>query len=116
MISAVARARFQRYGSRKVSQVLEQVRGKSVWMASQILPRVPRASAVLVAKAIQSAAANLNSRAGKKLDPKEVFVSSAWVGQGPMGPLKRVMPAPMGRAMTFKRKMCHLTVVVSSVA
>ncbi len=30
-----------------------------------------------------------------------------------MGQMKRVLPAPMGRAMTFKRKVCHLTVTVS---
>ena len=112
-MEAMAKAKFQRYGARKVAQVLDFVRGKSVWKAYQVLPEVPRAAGTMVEKAIRSAAANLCVRAGKKLDPKEMIVRSAWVGQGPMGQMKRVLPAPMGRAMTFKRKVCHLTIVVS---
>lgn len=112
-MDAVAKAKFQRFGARKVAQTLDQVRGKSVWKACQILPEVPRAASSLVEKTIRSAAANLSQRAGKKLDLKEIFITSAWVGQGPMGQMKRVLPAPQGRAMTFKRKVCHLTVVVS---
>lgn len=113
-MEAIAHARFQRFGRRKVAQVLDQVRGKSVWKAYQILPEVPRAAALLVSKTIRSATANLCVRAGKALDPRQVRVSSAWVGQGPMGAMKRVLQAPMGRAMTFKRKVCHLTVVVAA--
>ena len=113
-MEAIAKAKFQRFGRRKVAQVLDQVRGKSLWDAFQILPEVPRAAASMVTKTIRSAAANLDVQAGKKLDPKGVTISQAWVGQGPMSQLKRVLPAPMGRAMTFKRKMCHLTVVVAS--
>ena len=112
-MDAVAKAKFQRFGARKVAQVLDQVRGKSVWKAYQVLPEVPRNAAAMVEKTIRSAAANLCVRAGKKLDPKEMFVTSAWVGQGPMGHMKRVLPAPQGRAMQFKRKVCHLTVVVA---
>lgn len=113
-MEAISHSRFQRYGSRKVAQVLNQIRGKSVWTAYQVLPEVPRAASVLVVKAVRSAAANLSVRAGKSLDPKSVIIKNAWVGQGPMGQLKRVMPAPQGRAMTFKRKVCHLTVVVTT--
>ena len=112
-MEAIAHARFQRYGSRKVAQVLSQIRGKTVWAAYQILPEVPRAASTVVTKTLRSAVANLTVSAGKPLDPKEVFVKSAWAGQGPMGQMKRVLPAPMGRAMTFKRKVCHLTVVVA---
>jgi len=112
-MEAKAYARFQRYGARKVNQVLAQIRGKSIEAAEQILPAVPRAASAVVAKTIKSAAANLNVRAGKKLAPGAVIVTQAWAGHGPMGPLKRVLPAPMGRAMTFKRKVCHITIVVS---
>jgi len=113
-MDAVAHAKFQRFGARKVAQVLDQVRGRSVWRAEQILPRTPRAAAQLVSKTIKSAASNLSVRAGKKLDPKLVMISSAWVGQGPMGQMKRVLPGPRGRALMFKRKVCHLTVQVSA--
>ena len=68
----------------------------------------------MVAKAVRSAAANLNVRAGKKLSPEHIYIKQVWVGQGPMGQMKRMLPAPMGRAMTFKRKVCHLTIVVTT--
>lgn len=112
-MEATAHARFQRYGTRKVAQVLEQIRGKSVRRAQELLPTIPRKSTVLVVKTLNSAAANLQVKAGKKLDLAGMYVKAAWVGQGPMSHMKRVLPAPQGRAYTFKRKVCHLTMVVS---
>lgn len=112
-MEATAHARFQRFGARKVAQVLSQIRGKSLLNAEQVLPAIPRVAADMVAKTVRSAAANLSVRAGKKLAPEQVYIKQAWVGQGPMLQMKRVMPAPQGRAMQFKRKVCHLTVVVS---
>ncbi|MBI5243268.1 MAG: 50S ribosomal protein L22 [Elusimicrobia bacterium] len=112
-MEATAHARFQRYGPRKVRQVLDQIRGKSVEKAEELLPAISRSACVLVGKALKSATANLQHRLGKGVDPGTMYVKAAWVGQGPMGHMRRVMPAPMGRAMTFKRKVCHLTMVVS---
>jgi large subunit ribosomal protein L22 len=115
-MEATAHARFQRFGTRKVAQVLKEIRGQSILKVQQILPMIPRACQTMVAKTVQSAAANLTikaNRAGKTLDPQKVIVKSCWSTMGPMGQMRRVKPAPMGRAMTFKRKVCHLTVVVS---
>lgn len=112
-MEAIAHAKFQRYGARKVRQVLDQIRGKSVEQAEQILPAIPRSATVLVGKTLKSAAANLQSRLGKNIEPASMFVKAAWCGQGPMGHMKRVLPAPQGRAYTFKRKVCHLTMVVT---
>ena len=112
-MEATAHSRFQRFGARKVAQVLDQIRGKTLANAEQVLPDIPRVAADMVSKTVRSAAANLNVRAGKKLAPDHVFIRQIWVGQGPMSNMKRVLPAPMGRAMQFKRKVCHLTVVVS---
>ena len=96
--------------------MLSEIRGKSVLEAEQILPSIPRACGRMVGKTLHSAAHNLSvkaGRAGKTLKAESVYVKSCWAALGPMGQLKRVMPAPQGRAMTFKRKVCHLTVVVS---
>ncbi|HAM34517.1 MAG TPA: 50S ribosomal protein L22 [Elusimicrobia bacterium] len=115
-MEATANARFQRYGARKVAQVLKEIRGKSVLQAEQLLPMIPRACGRMIAKTVRSAAANLTIKArlaGKTLVPEQVFIKSCHAGQGPMGNMRRVMPAPMGRANTFRRKVCHLTVVVS---
>ncbi|MFH1725832.1 MAG: uL22 family ribosomal protein [Elusimicrobiota bacterium] len=112
-MEAIAHAKFQRCGARKVAQVLDQIRGRSVERAEKILPLVQRRATRLVTMTLRSAKANLQVKAGKKLGPAGMWVRRAWVGQGPMGHMKRVMPAPMGRAMIFKRKVCHLTVVVA---
>lgn len=115
-MEAIAHARYQRAGARKVAQVLKEIRGKSVLEVQQILPMISRACIPVISKTVQSAAANLTNKAGREghtLVPAKVFIKSCWAGQGPMGHMKRVRPAPMGRAMTIKRKVCHLTVVVS---
>ncbi|MBI5240341.1 MAG: 50S ribosomal protein L22 [Elusimicrobia bacterium] len=118
-MEATAYARFQRFGTRKVAQVLKEIRGKSVLQAEQMLPLMPRACGGMIAKTVRSAAANLTIKArlaGKTLVPEKVYIKSCWSGQGPMGQMRRVMPAPQGRANTFKRKVCHLTVTVSDEA
>ncbi len=114
-MEATAYARFQRFGTRKVAQI----RGKSVLQAEQLLPLIPRACGRMIAKTVRSAAANLTIKArlaGKTLVPEKVYIKSCWSGLGPMGQMRRVMPAPQGRANTFKRKVCHLTVTVSDEA
>ena len=115
-MEAIAHARFQRFGTRKVAQVLREIRGKTVLEAEQVLPTVPRICGKMIEKTVRSAAANLTikaGRAGKNLVPQNVYIKECWSDMGPMGNMRRVKPAPMGRAMTFRRKVCHLTVVVS---
>jgi large subunit ribosomal protein L22 len=108
-MEATAHSRFQRYGTRKVGQVLKEIRGKSVLEAERLLPMMPRICSTMVSKAVRSAAANLVDQ----VDPSKVYIKSAWSTMGPMGHMKRMLPAPQGRAYTFKRKVCHLTVIVS---
>lgn len=112
-MEATAFARFQRFGPRKVAQVCGQIRGKSVSQAEALLPQIPRRAGVVVAKTLRSAFSNLRVKAGRKLEPAQAFVKAAWSNQGPLQALKRIQPGPMGRALPFKRKMCHLTIVVS---
>ena len=106
-MEAIANARYARYSYRKVGQVLGLIRGKSVARALEMLPLVPRVSRVLVEKTLRSATAN----AGKGLDPARMWVSQAWVNHGPV--IKRVRPMAMGNRAIYKRKMCHLTIIVS---
>ena len=115
-MEATAHSRFQRYGTRKVAQVLKEIRGKSVIEAERIIPMLPRICSVMIGKAVRSAAANLVNHAtkdGHAIDPSKVYIKSCWSTMGPMGNMKRMLPAPQGRAYTFKRKVCHLTIVVS---
>ena len=115
-MEATAFARFQRFGTRKVAQVCDQIRGKSILQADAILPQIPRRAGVLVEKTLKSAFANLMVKSGKKLDPARAYVKACWSNNGPMQALKRIQPGPQGRALPFKRKMCHLTITVSDEA
>ena len=112
-MDAKCHLKYQRYGRRKVAQLLDQVRGKSLYEAQYILASIPMRATDVVGKAIKSAGANLSVKLGRKLDLKNIWVSAAFADQGPMKMLRRVQPGPQGRAMPFKRKMCHITVMVS---
>ncbi|MFA6583358.1 MAG: uL22 family ribosomal protein [Elusimicrobiaceae bacterium] len=112
-MEAVSKAKFQRYGRRKVGQIADQIRGKSVHVAEQLVEMAPRRASEMVRKAIHAAAANLSVKLGKPLNPDAMWVKTIYSDSGPMKHLKRVQPGPQGRAMPYKRKVCHLTVVVS---
>lgn len=112
-MEAKCHLRYQRYGRRKVGQLLDQVRGKSLYEAQYILANLPRIATDVVGKAIKSAGANLSVKLGRKLDLKQVWVTECFADQGPMKFLRRMQPGPQGRAMPFKRKMCHIHVAVS---
>ncbi len=49
-----------------------------------------------------------------KHEPADFFVKEAYVNQGPT--LKRISPAPMGRAYKIRKRSCHLTIVVATKA
>jgi large subunit ribosomal protein L22 len=112
-MDSVARARFQRVSHRKLSQLLNEIRGKNITTAEHIVHSAAKGASMLIIKTINSAAANLSVKLGRKLNPDQVWIKTVYAGQGPMKHLKRIRPGSMGRAMPYKRKMCHFTVVVS---
>jgi large subunit ribosomal protein L22 len=118
-MESTAKARFQRISRRKVSQILNEIRGKNVTDAEHIVHSASKGSATLIVKTVNSAAAGLSVKLGKKLNPDAVWIVRTYADQdadqGPMKHLKRIRPGPMGKAMPYKRKMCHLTVIVSDV-
>lgn len=105
-MEAIAKSKYARYSPRKVGQVLAAVRGKSVQSAYHLLPTLPRAASIIVFKTLKSAYSN--SGVG---DPNSVWVKKAWVDAGPT--LKRVRPMAMGGRGIYKRKTCHVNIVVS---
>ncbi len=112
-MEACSKAKFQRYGSRKVSFLLDLVRSKNVKSAEDIINFSGLRCSDMVRKAIHSAAANLQVKSGKQLDFSKIYVKEAYANIGPMKHLKRIQPGPQGRAMPYKKSVCHLTVVVS---
>jgi len=105
-MEAVAVSRFVRFGPRKVGQILRLITGKSAAEAFSIISFVKRGSSSAVKKTLKSAVANLKSTK----DLNSIYVTQAYAGQGPV--IKRMRPAAMGRGVTYKRKMCHITIKV----
>lgn len=99
-------ARFVRFGPRKVGQILNLIRGKSVSGASQILKFIPRSASSAVEKTLKSAVSNSRETP----DPDRMRITEAYVGQGPV--LKRLRPSAMGRGAQYKRKTCHITIKI----
>ena len=105
-MQAVCRARFQRYNSRKVNQILAVIRKKQVDEAFRILQFITKGATTAVEKVLHSAVSNL----GKVEKPENIVVKEAYVGQAP--PLKRMRAASRGMGVQYKRKQCHITIVV----
>ncbi len=106
-MEAKAIARFQRYSPRKVGQVLDLIRSKPVAKAFDILRFIPKSPKVLVEKTLKSAVAN----ARRLKDYSNLIVKECFVNQGPA--LKRWRARAFGRAVMYKHRTCHLTIVVS---
>jgi len=107
-MQARAVARYVRISPRKVRQVVDLIRGKKVSDAFAILQFTPKASAVPVMKVLKSAVANAEHNLD--MNPDELYVTAAYVDQGPT--LKRIRPRAMGRADLIRKRTSHITVVV----
>lgn len=100
--------RFVRLSPRKVRLVVDEIRGKGVEEALNILKFVPKRSAVLVAKALRAAVANAEGT--QSVDVDRLYVKRVTVDEG--GMWKRFMPRAMGRATRIRKRLSHITVVV----
>ena len=108
--AALAQARFVRMTPMKCRRVLDVVRGMPVQEALDILRFQPQAASEPVGKVIASAVANAENN--QQLDPRTLFVSQAYVDEGPT--LKRFRPRAQGRAYRIRKRTSHITVVVQA--
>jgi large subunit ribosomal protein L22 len=98
---------------RKMRLVVDLVRGKSVEEALTILHFSPKHAAKVAEKVVRSAVSNLqNKQEGGRVDTHDLYIKEVYVDGGPS--LKRVSPAPMGRAYRVLKRSNHLTVVVAA--
>jgi large subunit ribosomal protein L22 len=107
---AVARARYVRDTPMKVRRVVELIRGRSASEALAVLQFAPQAASEPVAKVLASAVANAENNLS--LDPDTLWVSAAFVDEGPT--LKRFRPRAQGRAYRIRKRTSHITVEVES--
>jgi large subunit ribosomal protein L22 len=111
MIEAHATARNVRTSAQKAGLVLDLIRGKNVNQALATLQFTRKTIARDIAKVLRSAVANAQQKDGFSGDVERLFVAECYAGQGPS--LKRVRPAPMGRAFRVVKRSAHLTVKVA---
>lgn len=104
--------RYVSTSPRKMRLVIDLIRGKSVDEALTILHFSPNHASKVAEKTLRSAISNLqNKDEAGKVDVDTLFVKEAFVNQGPT--MKRVMPAPMGRAYRIRKRSNHITIVVA---
>lgn len=107
-MEARAILRFIRVSPRRVRLVVDQIRGKEVEKALDILKFTPKRSAAIVAKVLKSAIANAENT--QSVDVDRLYVKRALVDEG--GMWKRFMPRAMGRATRIRKRLSHITLVI----
>lgn len=102
-----------RSSPRKMRLVIDLIRGKNAAEALSILRFQPKLAARDAEMVLRSAISNINNKEeGKTINPDTLVVKEAFVNQGPT--LRRMLPAPMGRAYRIRKRSNHLTIVVST--
>ena len=104
--------RHARISPRKVSIVLDLIRGKDVEVAMGILKNTRKAASEYLIKLLKSAIANAENNFS--LDGDKLYVSECYVCPGPT--LKRMMPRAKGSANRILKRTSHVTLVVKERA
>ncbi len=103
-----AMAKYVRVSPRKARSVMDQIRGKKVEEALDLLNFAPQKSAYLVKKLIGSAVANAEENS--EIDVDTLFIKRIYADEGPT--LKRFRPRALGRATRIRKRTSHLTVIL----
>ena len=110
-IEAHATARYVRTSAQKAGLVMDLIRGRDVNRALATLQFTRKGVSHDIAKLLRSAIANAQQKEGFGGDVDRLFVSACYANQGPS--MKRIRPAPMGRAFRVVKRTAHLTVRVA---
>lgn len=112
-MEAVARLRSCPMSARKMRLVVDNIRGKSVDDALNILKYTNRESAVWLEKLVLSAISNWSQKAESD-NPEDyrLYIKTAFVDGGTS--LKRFRPAPHGRANRIRKRTNHVTVIIEN--
>lgn len=114
-MEAKAINRFIGTSPRKMRLVIDLIRGKNVEEALNILHFTTKHAAKTAEKVLRSAISNAqNKEESGRLDTSTLYVKNAFVDGGPS--MKRIMPAPMGRAFRIRKRSNHITIVVAQRA
>ncbi len=108
-VEVAAKLRGVRLSAQKARLVADQVRGKAVEEALDILAFSPKKGAAIIKKVLESAIANAEHNEGADVD--ELRVSTIFVDEGTT--MKRIKPRAKGRADRIFKRSCHITVKVA---
>lgn len=108
-MEARAEARYIKMSPQKVRLVIDLIRGQRAGDAINILRSTNKRIAPSVEKVLRSAIANAENRFND-VDVDKLMVTECYVNEGPR--MKRVRPAPMGRAYRIQRRLSHIIVQV----
>jgi large subunit ribosomal protein L22 len=109
-----AEARFQRTSPQKAKLVLDLIKGLRVEKAINTVAFTNKRIAPVVEKVLRSAVANarnLSEERGLDIDIDNLIVKTAVANEGPR--MKRIRPAPMGRAFRYQRRIAHIIITVA---
>jgi large subunit ribosomal protein L22 len=109
-----AEARYMRVSPQKARLVLDLIKGRSAEEARNTLAFTKKRVAATVAKLLQSALDNANylsTEKGIDVDVDKLYVKQAVANDGPR--MKRIRPAPMGRAYRYVRRIAHIELVLA---
>ncbi len=93
----------------KARLVVDLIRGRNAGEAINILRFTKKRASQEVAKVLRSAIANAENKS-ENVDVDRLVISKAYINEGPR--MKRIRPAPRGRAYRYQRRMSHITLVV----
>jgi len=110
---AKAEARYVRVSPQKARLVVDLIRGRKASDAINTLRATNKRIAPSVEKVLKSAIANAQV-IDENVDVDRLVVSEAYVNEGPR--MKRIRPAPMGRAYRYQRRIAHIVVKVAEKA
>jgi large subunit ribosomal protein L22 len=106
-MEVTARHRYLQTSPQKVRLVADQIRGKGVQDAANILELSKKGAARPLRKLLQSAIANAENL-DDQLDVDRLYIKEVFVDGGPT--LKRIRPQPMGRAFRILKRQSHVTI------
>lgn len=104
-----ALTKYSRISPKKAREITRVIQGRNASEAVDLLKFIPRKSARLVSKTLQSAIANAENNANLSADA--LTIKSAIVNEGPA--LKRFRPTARGSAHPYKKRMSHIQIVLS---
>jgi large subunit ribosomal protein L22 len=104
-----AQVRHVRMSAYKAREVLDNIRGLPAAEAADVIRFTERGAADVIGRCLASAVAN--AQHNDELDPETLYVSACYADEGPT--LKRWRPRARGRATRIRKRMCHITIIVS---